>query len=120
LCALIAESPSTRTAGSKVAASRSNPHRGQQVGGAGEEAVSVVLLGDEKAGAEEVRGLVRLDADEDLGDGVRVDKLWLVTRRRNGVLVLGLAWWRWGIWGKEWAVEGEILKNTKICSDIRL
>jgi hypothetical protein len=31
--------------------------------------------------------------------------------------------WRGGdgeFGGKEWAVEGEILKNTKICSDIRL
>jgi hypothetical protein len=54
-----------------------------------------------------------LDADEDLGDGVRVDKLWLVTRQRNGVLVLGLAWWRWGIWGKGVGGGGRNFKKYK-------
>jgi len=44
-------------------------------------------LADE-GGAEEVRGLVRRDAKEDLGDGV-VDELRGLARRRHGVLVIG-------------------------------
>ena len=44
-------------------------------------------LADE-GGAEEVRGLVRRDEKEDLGDGV-VDELRGLARRRHGVLVIG-------------------------------